>query len=127
MSKKIYVWPEPPDEDGLTTWAQSPPLGGATCSSFGAELVAASPCFELHAAIATTAAVKAGVRRKPRRAMRASCRSRSMSLMGSVRLQLLRQQVASWRGDEHRRRRAYATIEHIDASRTIGGSAKRTL
>src|SRR5215212_3349620 len=50
---------KPPAAVGLTTMLQSPPLGGATCSSFTGAVVAASPCFELQPAIATSAAAQA--------------------------------------------------------------------
>src|SRR4051812_40146910 len=44
-----------PASVALTTIVQSPPLGGLTCCSLALLLVAASPCFELQPAIATTA------------------------------------------------------------------------
>src|SRR5438132_10265391 len=49
----------PPSGVGLTTWLQSPPLGGATCAYLTDLLVAASPGFELQPAIATTATAPA--------------------------------------------------------------------
>src|SRR4051812_15478338 len=49
----------PPAPVGFTTSLQSPPLGGATCSILSGALVAASPCFELQPATATTATVQA--------------------------------------------------------------------